>query len=92
MARPDTTIFDAELVDSGITLPGDINADDLVLLIVYGPPHSLRGRLANRLRRLVGFNEQPEVYAVERLAPFSASAGQLVTVGLTEGGILKVHD
>lgn len=43
----------------------------VTLVILYGPPRTRRGRLMNRIRRLLGRDEQDEMYAA--LTPESST-------------------
>ena len=54
--------------------------------LVYGPPKSRRARLLNRIRRLLGRDEQDEVFAY--LTP--DNAGDL-TIGWSAGGTFELY-
>ena len=61
--------------------------------IFYGPPTSWRGRLKNRLRRILGWEEQDEIYGYWRnLKDFSLRDGDTVRVMFGPNGVIYFLD
>jgi hypothetical protein len=62
--------------------------------VLYGPPRSRRGRLLNRLRRLVGRDERADIYATS-VRPWPDGVdfdSDTIRVVMTSSGLFTVDD